>query len=159
MRLFAGKHGASNTPTPMRVSTSPASPDDAHQPGERRPERQARAVGEARAEAVEEDAARNLQQRVAPRERGEHEAHRRRGEAQILREVRRGDAEHGAIEVVQHDTADIYSNGVSEEILGRAIADFARARRSGHCDEGVSRVGQRAATGRAVASADHPRHR
>ena len=35
------------------------------------------------------------------------------------------------------DTANVYSDGTSEEILGRALKDFASPRRRGDCDEGV----------------------
>ena len=40
------------------------------------------------------------------------------------------------------DTADIYSNGLSEEILGRAIRDFGRRGRSRHRDQGVLHAGR-----------------
>ena len=35
------------------------------------------------------------------------------------------------------DTADMYSRGVSEEILGRAVRDFDTPRRRGHRHQGV----------------------
>ena len=34
------------------------------------------------------------------------------------------------------DTANVYSDGTSEEIVGRALADFARPRRGGDRDQG-----------------------
>ena len=36
------------------------------------------------------------------------------------------------------DTANVYSDGTSEEIVGRALRDFARARRRGDRDQGAS---------------------
>ncbi|ETN80764.1 hypothetical protein NECAME_17971, partial [Necator americanus] len=67
-----------------------------------RPERHRQPVGELAAEAVEEHAARNLRDDVAPREHREHEAHERRVDAQFPGELRRCDAEHGAVEVIDH---------------------------------------------------------
>ena len=44
------------------------------------------------------------------------------------------------------DTADMYSDGASEEVIGRALKDFAQARRGRHRDEGLQPDGRRAPT-------------
>ena len=58
------------------------------------------------------------------------------------------------------DTADMYSLGVSEEILGRALKHFGRAARPGRDrHQGVHRHGRRSEPAGPVAQAHHALHR
>lgn len=54
-----------------------------------RPQRHRPVIGDLAAEAVEEEAARHLHRDIGPRERGEHDAHHRRVDAELLGELRR----------------------------------------------------------------------
>ena len=56
------------------------------------------------------------------------------------------------------DTADIYSDGVSEEVTGRALKDFA-ARPRGHRHQGLQPDGQRPEPARPLAQTHSPCHR
>ena len=57
------------------------------------------------------------------------------------------------------DTADMYSRGVSEEILGRALKDFATRDDVVARHQGVQPDGRRSERSRAFAQAHHVRHR
>ena len=57
------------------------------------------------------------------------------------------------------DTANVYSLGASEEITGRALKDFAQARRSGDRHQGVQQDARRPERQGAVAKGDHARDR
>ena len=69
---------------------------------EERPESDREEIGEARADAVQEPSAGDLRRGIAPRERGEDDAHHRGGNVQFGSHVRSGDAKHRAVQVVDH---------------------------------------------------------
>src|SRR5215216_6967826 len=55
------------------------------------------------------------------------------------------------------DTANVYSAGTSEEIVGRALRDFGPARRVGNRDQGPRPDARRPERRRPVAEGDHGR--
>ncbi len=100
-RLLTGKAGASARPTAKRRPNSAANPLTTPRRERRdRPSELRDAVDGARAEAVDEVAAGQIRDRVAPRERGEEQAHLHRVEAELLRQEGCDDREVRAIDVV-----------------------------------------------------------
>ncbi len=57
------------------------------------------------------------------------------------------------------DTANVYSDGTSEEIVGRALKDFTQPRRCGAGDQGLQPDAAGTERGRPVAQGDHDRGR
>ncbi len=89
----------------QRKSRADQRPEAASKPlqyGAKGPQGHRPVVGESHTEPVEQDAAGNLRGGVSPRERGERDAHECGVQAQLPGQQRSGDADHCAIEVVDH---------------------------------------------------------
>ena len=61
-------------------------------------------IGDFITEAVKEDAAGDLRQRVGPGKGGEYDAHHRGINTQLCGQLRRGNPQHRAVEIVDHGT-------------------------------------------------------
>jgi hypothetical protein len=76
-----------------------------HQPlreREERPERHRQKIRDLAAETIKKQAARNLRGHIAPGEYREHQPHQRGVDAQFLGQLWRRDAEHRAVEIIDH---------------------------------------------------------